>query len=540
LRLILDFALERRRPSAVKKREDDFVIRNFARFALSAATVCVLMISPSTFSQPKSVGPGSAIHVGSEKQLFIDDLFFETNNGVRLRVNPPIKTGEQNVQRDRPWESATLNWFSVMEDRRGALKKKGAGARNRYRMWYECYDVEGWPTADDTSFCYAESSDGITWIKPELGLFRYQDAPNTNILFRQIGPEGSRSRVHGACVFIDPTAPPESRYKAVSQGIFASLGTPPHRVAGMYSADGLTWKRYPDPICDIFADSQYSAFWDDSRGEYVLYGRVSGRGRALGRSSSDDFSFFDPLTLVLQTDEADPPDSDVYNPAAIKYAYAPNIYLKFPSLYQHASESLDIRIAVSRDGITWTWPEQDQPYISLGEPGKFDGGSLYMGQGILRVGDELFQYYGGSPLKHNESQLENLVLPGNSRSYSRVISRLDGFVSVEPEKEDTAASFVTPPLLFQGNILKLNVKVRDGGYVRVGLFDENGTPVSGKTMDDCEVITGDHIDTLVRWNSGGDITARADKPTRLHIEIYNASLFAFRFTTGSGDAGRDH
>jgi hypothetical protein len=35
----------------------------------------------------------------------------------------------------------------------------------------------------------------------------------------------------------------------------------------MYSADGIQWARYPAPICDILADSQYSGFWDAS-----LYG----------------------------------------------------------------------------------------------------------------------------------------------------------------------------------------------------------------------------------------------------------------------------
>ena len=67
----------------------------------------------------------------------------------------------------------------------------------KYRMWYECYDVEGWPTADDTSFCYAESRDGIHWTKPELGLFEYQGSKKNNILFRQIGDGDHHRQVCG-------------------------------------------------------------------------------------------------------------------------------------------------------------------------------------------------------------------------------------------------------------------------------------------------------------------------------------------------------
>ena len=481
--------------------------------------------------------PSAPINVGGEKQLFIDSLFFETTQGVRLQMNPAIKTGERNLERDRPWESATPNWFSVMEDRAGTLVS-GDHPRARYRMWYECYDIEGWPNLDDTSFCYAESADGITWTKPELDLFSYQGSTKNNILFRQIGPEGARSRVHGAHVFKDAAAPPEQRYKAVSQGIFEALGTPPYRVAGMYSADGLHWTRYPDPICDIFGDSQYSAFWDDTLSQYVLYGRVSGRGRALGRATSKDLSAFEPLQLVLETDDKDPPDSDLYNPAALKYPHADRAYFMFPSLFNHQTQQLDIRMAASRDGIHWSWPEQGKPFIPLGKAGEFDSGSLYMGQGLLRAEDTLYQYYGGSPLNHEEGELEALVLPGNSRTMSRVTTRLDGFVSVEADAGGGA--FVTPPLLFQGNLLKLNVLVRDGGYLRVGLLDENGAPLPGRTPAECEPITGDQIDALVAWKDGSDVTPQAGKPTRIQIKMDQASLFAFRFTVGNAGKERDH
>ena len=150
---------------------------------------------------------------------------------IRTKLHPPKKTGERLLESEKPWEEATLNWFSVLQD------------QGKFRMWYDCYDREGWPTADDTSFCYAESEDGINWTRPNLGLFEYKGSKNNNILFRQIGTAQSRSRVHGSCVFIDPDAPPESGYKCVSQGLFQGIGDRPHYVAGMSSADGLHWTR---------------------------------------------------------------------------------------------------------------------------------------------------------------------------------------------------------------------------------------------------------------------------------------------------------
>ncbi len=483
-------------------------------FGLVAFVAMVLVAEPVLAGADGETKAGQAIDVGEGKQLFVDDLFFASSEHVALHVHPAVKTGEYSVVSDRPWEDATLNWFSVMDD---------AGT---YRMWYECYDVEGWPTADDTSFCYAESADGIHWNKPPLGLFDYHGSTDNNILFRQIGDEGARSRVHGAGVFKDLDAPPEARYKAVSQGLFTGFD-PPYRIAGMESPDGLHWTRLPQPICDVFADSQYSAFRDEGAEQYVLFGRVAGHGRAIGRTASPTFDRFEAPTLVLQTDDNDPPDSDLYNPAACEYPYADGVYLMFPSLYRHSTDTLDVHLAVSRDGIHWSWPERGKAFVALGGDGAFDSGSLYMGQGMIRGGNELWLYYGGSPLKHNETDLDALAKAENRRVYSRVVSRLDGFVSVDAGDEE--GGFVTPLLAFRGTTLHVNAKTDAAGEIRVGLLDTAGSPLAGHALDDCIPIRGDHIETAVTWQGGSSRFDVDGKPVKLTVRMKNASLFAFQF-----------
>lgn len=467
-----------------------------------------------------------ALDIASTKQLLIDTFFFAESQNVELRVHPAAKTSERTIQPDKPWEDATLGWFSVLED------------NGRCRMWYECYDVAGWPTADDTSFCYAESEDGVTWRKPEFDFFAYPGSPKSNILFRQVGPEGAHSRVHGCGVFLDGSAPPEARYKAVSQGRFLNstpvAGDPPasgpegfYRVAGMYSADGLVWSRYPEPICTIMADSQYSAFWEGSLNQYVLYGRTSGHGRALGRSSSPKFTHFAPLELVLETDSQTLPNCDLYNPAALKYPYAENAYFLFPSLYNHDTGKLDIRIATSRDGIHWTWPQFEMPFIALGQDGDFDSGSLYMGQGLIRREEEIWQFFSGSPLRHDEAELPNLTKAGNERIFSRVTSRLDGFVSADAGA--AGGYFLSPPFIFTGSGLYLNAQVREGGSIRVGLLNESGDAERGRDTRDCIPLTGDHTDLGVAWQDGAEVSSLAGKTVRMRVEMVDASLFAFQF-----------
>lgn len=101
----------------------------------SASTACITAalligiqcVSVSTTDRGAVVGDSN--NVGNQKQLFIDDLFFESAENVTLRVQAATKTGERVLESDKPWGNATLNWFSIMND------------NDKYRMWYECYDV---------------------------------------------------------------------------------------------------------------------------------------------------------------------------------------------------------------------------------------------------------------------------------------------------------------------------------------------------------------------------------------------------------------
>lgn len=462
--------------------------------------------------------PGAGIRsIGMQKVLLVDHEFITKSDGVRLRLHPPRKTGARLIESEYPWESATLNWFSVLHD--GAL----------YRMWYECYDVDGWPTPDDTSFCYAESTDGIRWTKPKLGLFAYRGSKANNILFRQIGEGSHRSRVHGSGVFLDQAAPPEARYKCVSQGQFQGIAERPYFVAGMTSPDGLHWTRLPKPICNVFADSQYSGLWDSRERRYVIYGRVSGHGgRAIGRAAGSRFDEFAPLTRVLQTGPDDPPESDLYNPACLQCPGIPGLTLMFPSLFRHREDTLDIHLAVSRDGVNWTRPERDKPFIPLGDPADFDGGSLYMGNGgCLLTGDELSFYFSGSTLRHGQVDLKKLTIPANRRVITRAVSTVDRLVSATAGP--AGGTFETPTLRFTGDRLVVNATARTGGRVRIALLDAEGRPIPGHGLEDCRALQADNDSWTVTWADRQMVTHLSTQPIRIRIALHDADIFAFQF-----------
>lgn len=54
------------------------------------------------------------------------------------------------------------------------------------------------------AICYATSKDGITWVKPELGIVQYNDNRANNILWRGSGDSGMyRHGPHGSGIFKD-------------------------------------------------------------------------------------------------------------------------------------------------------------------------------------------------------------------------------------------------------------------------------------------------------------------------------------------------
>jgi len=113
------------------------------------------------------------------------------------------------------------------------------------------------------------------------------------------------------------------------------------------------------------------------------------------------------------------------------------------------------------------------------------------------------------------------------------VTRLDGYVSVDAD--ESGGSFTTPPLTFRGDTLTLNVHVRDGGGLRVGLLDDEGNPLEGRSLAECHPITGDHTKATVRWRSGTDVSSRSGVPTKVRLEMRSASLYAFQFGTSQAE-----
>ena len=62
------------------------------------------------------------------------------------------------------------------------------------------------------------------------------------------------------------------------------------------------------------------------------------------------------------------------------------------------------------------------------------------------------------------------------------------------------------------------------------LRDEDGKPIDGFTLADCEEIGGNFIDQRVYWKGNYDVSALAGRPIRIYLKLTRAKLYAFQFT----------
>ena len=457
--------------------------------------------------------PQGPISVGSQRQLFFDDFWFDAQEKVKLTLHPP-KLEEVVLESDQPWETGPdcggVYYSSILLD------------GDRYRMWYcACEGDAIYNRGGIDRVCYAESSDGIHWEKPDLGFVAWKGAGENNILFTPEQFQGAN-----ASVIRDDNAPAGERYKMILRS---------RVITGYVSADGLRWRPVEtNPLLTEGPfDSHNILLWDDERGQYVIYMRgidksvpgpfIGGR-RAIRRSESADFAHWSAPELVVTADEHDPGNLHLYTNAAVKYHRAQRAYFIFPmTLYPDRQYPgaprpglSEVQFASSRDGVHWERRFRG-PYIAPGldERNWIDRNPI-MGAGIVPTG----------PTELSMVYADRLRSP--KARFRRATTRTDGFVSVEGPYTGWG-EFTTRPITFTGRRLELNYSTSGGGSILVELEDKEGTPISGHTLDECGAIFGDKIEGVVRWGGGEDVGALAGQPVRLRVRLRDAHLYAFHF-----------
>ena len=459
-----------------------------------------------------------------EQRLFVDMGDVELRENVVRRFHQAKKHGRAPVLRqEAPWEKHGGMTASVIYD----------DAEHLFKAWY----MAGAPRAGHAAHlqCLALSQDGRHWERPDLGVHEFDGSKRNNIVIPSSYHDGMD---HWESTLKDPLVKGgPAQYKAVGWSSHDWDGPG----AGIYSAwspDGIHWSHSPEAIFHLhprpgtsdrgpIGDAQ-SFMIDTRRKRYVAFLR-DGMKRSM--SVSEDFVVWSdprPFLDILNEEET------LYNNTGFVYG---SQYLGFLTHFDRNAyhQTQTLHLLTSPDGDTWRRPgfgrEEFAPLIPVGDIGEWDRFQIMLTGGPpIRVGDELFIYYRGTPRRHNKvkGEFEPRIDPDQRRDFMAIglaTIRLDGFACITASYD--GGWIQTRALTFGGEQLSLNV-VSDWGEVRVGILDEAGTPIPGYAQEECVPIATDSVDARVTWKERRSVGELLGRPVKLVFHLRNARLYSYR------------
>lgn len=450
----------------------------------------------------------------------------------------------------------------------------------KYKAWYvmdPCADAEPFSSKDkilpghNGHVAYAESPDGVSWTRPNLGLVEYAGSRNNNLVWRG-DLDGSTRGFHGGSVFLDPSSTDE-RYKLVYLGLVTdeewaafeqkypgeadSMARRPdvggYRCVfgffGAVSPDGLHWKALPEPLMIQHADTLNTCYYDVDRKLYVAYVRawqvneritdgqsadstswITVGRRSIGRSVSKDFRHFRPPEIVVSTGADMAPSHLYYTNGKTTLPGAPDNHVLFPWIWELEKDAGAVWLLSSADG--WTWSRvPGGPVVAPGRWGEPDGAFVTCAGNLLEYpGDRWGIGYGGNPIPHKYpgrdlAQRQGLF-PGVPSVSGLATWPKGRLVALQADGEgEFATVFVVPP----GERLRVNADVAPTGYLKVAVRGWGSSEdLPGRTLADSDRLIGNSLAARVTWQ-GQDTLGHDGRPVMLRVQLKHAKLFGFEF-----------
>lgn len=473
-----------------------------------AAFLCVFVATSSLHAE--------AIAINHQRELFVDGYLVDHLDGVSLRFHAPVDRGIALDFGEKPWEKRYVGYGTVIYT--GDL----------YQMYYRS-DA----SLVDGTYGYAESTDGIEWTRPNLGIVEFDGSKNNNLILK--GRDGS----HSFSPFLDqnPQSKPDQRYKAI--GLRRTANGKRWELLAFASPDGKHWKLMQDEpvMTDDAFDSQNVPFWSAAEGRYVLYYRTKANRhtgtRLVARAVSDDFIHWTPQgTMEYRRLGEEVPTEQMYINQTHPYFRAPHIYVSTAARFMQSHPALtdeqaaqigpgnfkdcsDAVLMTTRGGLVYDrtfmegWVRPGIGYENWGTR------SNYPFLGVVPTGDTEMSVY----------VVKAYGLP--NEHVRRYTLRLDGFASINAPYD--GGEMISKPLICPGDSLNLNYATSAAGSVRVELLDEQGTVIPGYSLEDCEQMIGDQIARPVKWRGASDLGSLTGKVIRLRFVMKDADLYALQF-----------
>jgi hypothetical protein len=445
---------------------------------------------------PALVNSNGVVEMGTRLELFVDDFMIAKLSGDAQQVLHKPEPKEVVFVTDKPWEGNACNYYSLFQE------------GNLYKMYYRT-TTSDYPGAFGRNWgiAYAESTDGIQWKRRLLGRVAVDGNSSNNRIDFPLSVEAV------ALTKNDDHHPPRGAKYIGTANTLKGLGL-------VTSANGFDWQAADPSLIPVKGtfDSQNTLFWDMHAKLYRCYYRVikPNIGRAIMTTASRDLKNWSEAVDIQYPGT---PDEQLYTNAIQCYPRAPHILVGFPTIYlANPKQQVAPEFMSSRDGVTFhRWTEKIIPVTA---PKDRDGNrSNYMAWGFLVLP--------GKPDEYSFYATEAYEIMGEPTRLRRFTYRVDGFVSVSAGTD--GGEVLTKPLTFDGHGLVINAATKPAGSVRVEIQDEQGQPLAGTTLSDCQPFTGDSIEHVVSWQKGSDVSSLVGKTVQVRFVLQNADLYSFRF-----------
>lgn len=453
-------------------------------------------------AQPSAKRPTD---VGTRVEMFVDERLIDPahRRDISLELQTPVRR-EVVLTTDKPWEGIFSAYFTILQD------------GPKFRLYYRGSVPVG-DNSDRQYTCYAESTDGIHFVRPNLGLQEFEGSKENNIILSGIAS-------HNFAPFLDtnPAAKPDERFKALA-GIASKLDA-------YGSPDGLHWKKLQaEPVMTKGTfDSLNLAFWDSQANCYRAYSRYFDREgykghRAIQNCHSQDFLNWDQPQPNRYA--AGVPVAHFYTNATFPCPGAPHHYLAFPMRFIPERKKIaemkepgvsDAVFMSSRDGQKWDRTHLESWLRPGTDQHNWTHRSNMPAWGIVQTSPDEFSMYVSEHYGWPDNRLR------------RITVRRHGFSSAHAGAG--GGEFTTQPLIFSGDKLVLNYSTSAAGSIAVEVQDESGKPFPGYAIGDMKPLYGDELDAAIYWKTKKDVSDVAGKPVRLHFVMQDADIFSFRTT----------
>lgn len=494
-----------------------------------------------TFMVIASVCMGKPRDIGTRWELFVDHHLIDQMDGTSLQLHHPHRENVAIPFNDE-WDRDASGYATVITD------------NGLHRMYYRGgpgFARAGQREGDSSYVCYAESRDGITWVKPKLGLVEFNGSKDNNIIMLPSPKEDPYNQSFSPFLDTREGVPADERYKAVG-------GQWPKGMYVMVSPDGINWKKYhEDPVFKNGAfDSQNVAFWSEEEQLYLLYFRVftgiadytdpdqkwtiSGY-RSISRTTSKDLINWSEAERMSF---GNTPLEHLYTNHTRPYFRASHIYISTPMRFVPERRFLsDDEMAeqgiaaafLAIKGPTHDIPNEvsDTAFLTSRGGTRFDRTfmqsfirpGLDRGNWVSRNGTTATGFVQTGPAEMSIYVGQNYVQP--TAHLARYSMRLDGFASLSAPYEE--GEMLTKPILVSGKNLVLNNSTSANGHIYVEVQTADGEPIPGYTLKECKLIVGDSLERTVEWETTSDLSALQGQTVRFRFVMSDADIFALRF-----------